>query len=313
MIRKGNFQIKSKRRNIETNFIIIFCRNDQPIPQTSMGALVLPSIKQADSGTYWCKAFNSVTGMEVTSQQKTVVTVDYIAKGPPSLLYTPSSNVTVKPGETAILECPGIAYPAPRSSWSRTETSISNNRTSVLGNALKILNVRSEDRGDYICQLDNGILPSITLKIHLEVFEAPKIQQGPVDTLTDEGEKLELDCIASGFPTPTTYWLINGVDTRQDPLIRTAGTRLIINTLQKKHAGIIQCFAKNDEGEVCESKLLQVKPKPISGGMIGTQPLGTIPHLSKSNRERNSKLGKGRKKHKHSKFSICVQKFNKET
>lgn len=264
----------------------------------------MQSVKQSDSGTYWCKAFNSVTGMEVTSQQKTVVTVDYIAKGPPSLLYTPSSHVMVKPGETAILECPGIAYPAARSSWSRTETSISNNRTSVLGNALQILNVRSEDRGDYICQLDNGIGPSITLKIRLEVFEAPKIEQGPVDTLTDEDEKLELECKASGYPTPTIYWLINGVDTRQDPLIRTTGTRLIINTLQKKHAGIIQCFAKNDEGEVCESKLLQVKPKPISGGMIGTQTLGTIPHLSKSNRERNSKLGKGRKKHKHSKFLI---------
>lgn len=69
-------------------------------------------------------------------------------------------------------------------------------------------------------------------------------------------------------------------------------------------AGIIQCFAKNDVAEVSESKLLQVKPKPISGGMIGTQPLGTIPHFSKNNRERNSKLGKGRKKHKHSKFFL---------
>lgn len=237
----------------------------------------------------------------MTSQQKTVVTVDYIAKGPPSLLYTPSDHVMVRPGETAILECPGIAYPAARSSWSRTEASISNNRTSVLGNALQILSTRIEDRGEYICQLDNGIAPSITLKIRLEVFEVPKIQQGPIDSLTDEGERLELDCIASGFPTPSTYWLINGVDTRQDPLIRTSGTRLIIDSLQKKHAGIVQCFAKNDEGEVCESKLLQVKPKPISGGMIGTQPLGTIPHLSKNNRERNSKLSKSRKKHKHSK------------
>lgn len=279
-------------------------RDDQAIPQTSTGALVLQSIKQSDSGIYWCKAFNSVTGMEVTSQQKTVVTVDYIARGPPSLLYTPSDHVIVKPGETAILECPGIAYPAARSSWSRTETSISNNRTSVLGNALQILNTRSEDRGEYICQLDNGVGPSITLKIRLEVFEAPTIQQGPVDTLTDEGERLELDCMASGFPKPTTYWLINGVDTRQDSLIRTTGPRLIIDSLQKKHAGIIQCFAKNDEGEVCQSKLLQVKPKQISGGMIGTQPLGTIPHLSKSNRERNSKLGKSRKKHKHSKFFL---------
>lgn len=281
-------------------------RDDQSIsstiPQLSKGALVLQMVKQSDSGTYYCKAINSITGVEVTSQQKTVVTIDYIPRGPPSLLYTPSDHVMVKPGTTAILECPGIAYPAPRTSWSRPETSISNNRTSVLGNALQILNTRAEDRGEYICQLDNNISPSITLKVRLDVFEMPKIQQGPIDSLTDEGERLELECVASGFPQPTTYWLINGIDTRHDPLIRTAGTRLIIDSLQKKHAGIVQCFAKNDEGEVCESKLLQVKPKPISGGMIGTQPLGTIPHLSKSSRERNSKFGKARKKHKHSKF-----------
>lgn len=266
---------------------------------------MLQSVSQSDSGTYWCKAINSITGIEVTSQQKTVVIIDYIPRGPPSLLYTPSEHVIVKPGTTAILECPGIAYPSPRASWSRSEASISNNRTSVLGNALQILNAKSEDRGEYICQLDNGIQPSKILKIRLEVLEAPRIEQGPTDTLTDEGERLELECMATGFPKPTTYWLINGVDTRKDPLIRTVGTSLIIDSLQKKHAGIVQCFAKNDEGEVCESKLLQVKPRPISGGMIATQPLGTIPHLSKSSRERNSKLGKGKKKHKHSKFD-CI-------
>lgn len=288
---------------------MIFFRDDQSIPSTipqlSMGALMLQKVTKYDSGTYWCKAINSITGVEVTSQQKTVVTVDYIPKGPPSLLYTPSDYVVVKPGTTAILECPGIANPVPRTSWSRSDWMLlSNNRTSVLGNALQILNVRSEDRGEYICQLDNDNHPSKTLKIRLDVLEAPRIENGPIDTLTDEGERLELECEANGFPKPTTYWLINGVDTRHDPMIRTAGTRLIIDSLEKKHAGIVQCFAKNDEGEICESKLLQVKPKSISGGMIGTQTLGTIPHLSKNNRERNSKLNKGRKKHKskHSKL-----------
>lgn len=280
-------------------------RDDQPIPNTipqmSTGILVLQNVTQSDSGTYWCKAMNSITGIEVTSPQKTVVMVDYIARGPPSLLYTPSDHVIVKPGTTAILECPGISFPALRTSWSRTEASISNNRTSVLGNALQILNVRAEDRGEYSCLLENGHQPSKTLRIRLDVLEAPRIEQSPMDTLTDEGERLELDCVARGFPKPTIYWLINGVDTRQDPLIRTSGNRLIIDSLEKKHAGIVQCFAKNDEGEVCDSKLLQVKPKPISGGMIGTQPLGTIPHFSKSSRERNTKLNKGRKKHRHRK------------
>lgn len=265
---------------------------------------MLQSVTHLDSGTYWCKAVNTITGVEVTSLQKTIVTVDYTPRGPPTLLYSSSDHVIVKPGTTAILECPGVGYPVPKASWTRPGTVITNNRTSVFGTGLQILNVRSEDRGEYICTLDNGIMPTKMLKIRLDVLEAPKIERGPVDTLTDEGERLELECIASGFPTPTIYWLINGIDTRMDPSIRSTGNRLIIDTLQKKHAGIVQCFARNEEGEVCESKLLQVKPKPISGDMIGTQPLGTIPHLSKTNRERNSKLGKGKKKHKHSKFIL---------
>lgn len=269
---------------------------------------MLQSVTPLDSGTYWCKAVNTITGVEVTSQQKTIVTVDYYSpRGPPTLLYSPLDHVIVKPGSTAILECPGVGYPVPKTSWTRPGTVISNNRTSVFGTGLQILNARSEDRGEFLCILDNGVIPAKTLKVRLDVLEAPKIERGPIDTLTDEGERLELECIANGFPTPTTYWLINGVDTRMDPTIRTVGGRLIIDSLQKKHAGIVQCFARNEEGEVCESKLLQVKPKTISGDMIGTQPLGTIPHLSKTNRER--KLGKGKKKHKHSKFFLNLLYF----
>ncbi|XP_031625787.1 interference hedgehog isoform X2 [Contarinia nasturtii] len=281
-----------------------FYKDDQPlpnsIPQLSTGALMLQSVTNVDTGTYWCKAVNPLTGVEVTSLQKTIVTVDYTPKGPPSFLYSSSEHVTVKPGQTTLLECPGVGYPVVKqSSWSRPGTVISNNRTSVFGTGLQILNTRPEDRGEYICQLDNGIAPAKMLVIRLDVLEAPKIEKGPIDTLTDEGDRLELECIAHGYPKPSIYWLINGADTRLDQAIRTDGNRLIIDQLEKKHAGIVQCFARNEEGEVCESKLLQVKPKPISGDMIGTQPLGTIPHLSKANRERSNKFGKGKKKHKH--------------
>lgn len=295
-----NFLTKSVNK-----FSISFLdRGDQPVSsslvQLSTGALVLQSVKQSDSGTYWCSAVNSITGTEVKTLQKTTLTIDYTVRAPPSLLYNSSEHVTIKPGATAILECPGIGYPVPKAVWSRPDTSISNNRTSIFGYGLQILNARPEDRGEYICRLDNGIAPVKIHRIKLDLLEVPTILQGPIDTLTDEGDSLQLECVAKGFPMPTIYWLINSVDTRLDPNIRTEGSKLVIKSLQKKHAGIVQCFARNEVGEVCESKLLQVKPKQISGEMADSIPLGTIPHLSKASREHNGKFGKGRKKHKHS-------------
>lgn len=259
----------------------------------------MQSVTAVDAGAYSCSAMNSITAAEVKMPQKFMINVAEI-RGPPSFLVAPPSLVSVKPGTTAILECPGIGSPVPKAVWSRPEASISNNRTSVLSYGLQILNIRTEDRGTYVCRLDNGIAPVLVHTIRLEVLEAPAILRGPIDTLTDEGENLELDCVAKGYPMPSIYWLINGIDTRFDRTVRTNGTKLYIRSIEKKHAGIVQCFAKNDVGEVYESKFLQVKPKQISGEG-GIQPLGTIPHTTKvTNHEHSGKSGKGRKKHKHS-------------
>lgn len=278
------------------------CRDNQPVPnslpQLASGALVLQSVKSSDSGTYWCSAVNSITGAEVKMQQKITLSVEHSQHNHPTFLTIPPTVVSVKPGATAVLECPGIGNPVPKATWSRPDANISNQRTSVMGYGLQILNVQPEDRGVYICNLDNGMTPVLMHSLRLEIQQAPIIVHGPSDTLTDEGESLELECDVKGYPEPSIYWLINAIDTRFDRTIRSNGTKLFIRSVEKKHAGIVQCFARNDIGEVCESKLLQVKPKQISGE-FDAQPLGTIPHLTKANHEHNGKPGKGRKKHKH--------------
>lgn len=97
---------------------------------------------QSDSGTYWCSAVNTITGTEIQTQQRVSVTVDYMPRGPPSLLYNSPEYVIVKPGATAILECPGFGNPVPKAAWSRPDATISNNRTSISGYGLQILNAR---------------------------------------------------------------------------------------------------------------------------------------------------------------------------
>lgn len=125
--------------------MMTLCRDNQLIPtrkQLATGALVLQSVAQNDSGTYWCSAMNTITGNEVTTLQKVSITVDNMNRASPALLYNSPSTVIVKPGTTAILECPGFGNPVPSAVWSRPDASISNNRTSIFGYGLQILNAR---------------------------------------------------------------------------------------------------------------------------------------------------------------------------
>lgn len=204
------------------------------------------------SGTYSCSAVNSITGNEIKLLQKIELVVESTTKSAPKFLVSPVQKFSVKPGAIAILECPGVGNPIPKAVWSRPDAAIYNNRTTVLSYGLQILDVIPEDRGMYVCRLDNGITPVLTHTIQLEVQEAPSITDGPQETLTNESESLELRCMARGYPLPTIYWMINGADTRWDKLIKSNGSALIIETVEKKHAGIVQCFAKNDAGEVSE-------------------------------------------------------------
>lgn len=218
------------------------------VPQLSSGSLVLQSLTPEHSGTYSCSAVNSITGNEIKLQQKIELLVESTARSAPKFLVSPVRKFSVKPGATALLECPGVANPIPKAVWSRPDAVIYNNRTTVLSYGLQIVDVVADDRGMYVCRLDNGVAPVLVHTIQLDVQDVPSITEGPQETLTNEGDALELRCTTRG--PAAIYWMINGADTRRDPLIKQNGSSLVIETVQKKHAGIVQCFARNDAGEV---------------------------------------------------------------
>ncbi|XP_058055756.1 interference hedgehog-like [Anopheles bellator] len=258
--------------------------------------LILASLVQRDSGTYWCSALNSITGNEVILPQKTTVQVDYVARSEPRAISRPL-NVSVLPGDTALLECPGISNPVPVPSWTRANGIPLNARARIQDYGLQLTNVHPEDDGVYLCRLQNGIEPALTHAVRLTVLEPPKIVSPPRSTLTNESDSLELECVARGTPRPEIYWMINGDYTKWDALIRSNGSRMVIQSVEKRHAGIVQCFARNAVGEASEGNLLQVNPKQIPGG-LGTGPLGSVPSGAKVGGEHSQKR-KGGKKHKH--------------
>lgn len=262
------------------------------------GTFVLQEIRKSDEGTYWCSAVNSITGTTIVMPQNITLTVEDGPRTQPNFLASPHADVYARPGSTVHLECPGVGNPAPKAVWSRPEASIPSNRTSVLDFGLRIVDLTYTDRGSYTCRLDNGIGPGLIHTVRVELQEAPSIVRGPQRTLTGEGDRLELDCEVSGYPQPDIYWMINGVDVRLDMAVRVDGTRLVIKAVEKRHAGIVQCFAQNDVGEVNDSNLLEVEPKQVPG-KVGSAPIGIIAHTEHSRLNHRRKQPRMKKKPKH--------------
>lgn len=242
---------------------------------------------------------NTIAGTEVKMSQRYSIMVTPTPRSAPSFLLDPPTTFSAKPGESILLECPGVSNPVPKATWSRPDKNLelNSNRVSVLGYGLQINDIRIEDEGTYICRLDNGENPVKVHTIKFKVLQMPQILEGPKTSLTNESDRLELQCIASGSQTLEIYWMINGENTRFDSLITHDGPKLIISSVEKRHAGIVQCFVRNEVGEVNEGALLQVNPKQIDGFI--PIPLGGIhnkPRSRNNNRMHSEKRkNRGRK------------------
>lgn len=263
------------------------------------GVLVLNKVREWDSGVYSCSAINSITSTSIDMPTKTAITVGPTPKGPPRFLATPPEVVKSRLGKKATLFCPGIGNPVPKIIWSRDRGNITGERIRVTNFGLEISRVEYSDQGFYHCSVDNGIGPQLRHSVELRVLEAPQIIKGPINTLTNETHDLMMDCTAIGNPTPKISWYINGENVAWDPKIRVTGPTIYIESVEKTHAGMIQCFAKNEAGEVNEANLLQVNPKQIYSGSGGA-PMVSVTDPTKMNFDHE---GKEKKKTKHRKFS----------
>lgn len=181
--------------------------------------------------------------------------------------------------------------------WSRPDKDIPKYRAKYLPYGLELQNVTNDDQGAYTCTLDNGIAPPLIHKVFLTVLEPPKIIEPPKPSLINEDDYLEQECVAVGSPEPKIHWMINGDDTKWDPLVKTVGNKLFISSVEKRHAGIIQCFASNEAGEETASNSLHVSPKQIPGG-ADTTTLGLALTTTKAVNDYSGKPNRGKKKHK---------------
>lgn len=156
------------------------------------------------------------------------------------------------------LECSAVGYPAPKVTWYKLNGEIPNNRSDLVPGGLKIFNVTSKDQGTYVCSYGD-----LKHNIMLLFYEHPVVSHLSAFEMK-EGKDLDAECSVSGTPDPKITWLINGESVTNDSNIEAIGNKIYFRPIEKRHAGIIQCFATNTVGTDFKFSFLQVYPKQVS-------------------------------------------------
>ncbi|KAM7358899.1 limbic system-associated membrane protein isoform 1-T3 [Cochliomyia hominivorax] len=108
---------------------------------------------------------------------------------------------------------------------------------------LQINGVKTQDAGDYICQLGDQENRD---QVHtVEILVPPTLRALPHNgqVTARKGSTVTLECKASGNPVPTIYWFKK--DMFSGPTHLSDSSTLILENVDRHHAGIYQCSADN--------------------------------------------------------------------
>ncbi|XP_029404263.1 limbic system-associated membrane protein [Bactrocera dorsalis] len=108
---------------------------------------------------------------------------------------------------------------------------------------LQIASVKTQDAGDYICQLGDQENRD---QVHtVEILVPPTLRALPHNgqVTARKGSTVTLECKASGNPVPTIYWFKK--DVFAGPTHLSDSSTLILENVDRHHAGIYQCSADN--------------------------------------------------------------------
>ncbi|CAF0941235.1 unnamed protein product [Rotaria sordida] len=129
---------------------------------------------------------------------------------------------------------------------------------------LRITNIEEQDHGLYRC-----IHGDITLnEIFLDVLVPPRIISHSPEHMrmtVREGNDVQFSCTATGHPTPSIIWHVNGL-LKSDLVTMIEGKNesiLILRNVSRFDAGRVDCSASNTLSTVNRQFLLYVKYKPI--------------------------------------------------
>ncbi|KAF0313218.1 Neogenin [Amphibalanus amphitrite] len=267
---------------------ISWLKDDQPLQLDTSRMTVLPSgaleldhAQMFDQADYVCRAENE-RGFVLGPRVRLGINTNYdeaSEQAAPTFVARPADTEALR-GDNVTLECAANGNPRPQVTWLKDGNTINmsylDRRFFRVGvSSLQIVDVREEDSGSYQCRIYNSA-DSDDASARLIVKAPPEFVLRPSPTSAAEKEDVELTCEARGSPTPTITWTKDGERLHNSNYFQLAdgGRRLRILGLVPRDAGIYQCFASNDAGNIQTAARLSVRDldsdgRTLNGGGAG--------------------------------------------
>uniref|UniRef100_T1IJH4 Ig-like domain-containing protein n=1 Tax=Strigamia maritima TaxID=126957 RepID=T1IJH4_STRMM len=221
--------------------------------------LHITNVQEEDRGYYMCQ-INTVPMKSQIGHLDVVV--------PPDILDEESSpsNVVVKEGYNVTLVCKSSGFPQPKITWRREDNQpvllgkkSGHQQESVRmyeGEELSIAKVSRMHMGAYLCIASNGVPPSVSKRILLEVEFSPMIWIPNQLVGAPLKKEVTLECYTEAHPRSINYWtrgqgVIIGNDKYETNEIESAykvQMQLKIRKLHPKDYGAYKCAATNSLG-----------------------------------------------------------------
>ncbi|XP_004081320.1 brother of CDO isoform X2 [Oryzias latipes] len=231
--------------------------NGEPLANGDLGVVVghnslfIPALSNLTLGRYQCVAS---TGAGALASVPANVTAAKLRDFEPD----DQQEIEVDEGNTAVIEChlpesqpkAQVRYSV-KQEW--LETSKGNYLIMPSGN-LQIANATQEDEGPYKCAAYNPITQEVKtsistdrLRIRRSTSEAARIIYPPAQRsiMVTKGQRLVLECVASGIPTPQVTWTKDDHDLRSHNNTHFLLSNLLIDAVDEGDSGVYICKAGN--------------------------------------------------------------------
>ncbi|MGH0125472.1 UNVERIFIED_CONTAM: hypothetical protein FKN15_054569 [Acipenser sinensis] len=214
-------------------------------------SLEIRNVKPSDAGEYSCIA---------ASEGGTTVADVYLTVQEPPPTIKVANNVTVTPGDRAVLTCLTSSTVRYNLTWQRNSADAGVNepsRVRIMSNlSLEIRNVKPSDAGEYSCiaASEGG---TTVADVYLTVQEPAQVSVEPRNQTFIAGQEIQIRCSARGYPTPQIVWTHNDMFIMGSIRHRLTpdGTLIISNTVQRD-SGVYSCLASNPAGTDRQTSIL---------------------------------------------------------